>query len=150
SRRLDPAFGREARQRLVATAPTNPEAYRYFILASSYWHSGDPATMPLVQPFFEKAVELDPTLAEAWVGLGAVLVDRYYRCEGAGRRELASADSMFRRALALHPGLPGAERGIIRVAYEQGDSDYFQTLSDIAVHALKRDAHNVDELETAI
>src|SRR5262249_37185955 len=88
SLRMTPRFSPEQRRRLAASAPTNPEAYKYFVLASSYWHSDDPAVQPLVEPFFRKAVELDSTLAEAWVGLAAVLVDRNYRGEGAGSRDL--------------------------------------------------------------
>jgi len=149
SRRMSPSFGPRERASLAASAPANPDAYRYFILASSYWHSDDPTTMPLVEPFFQKAVELDSMLAMAWVGLGAVRTDRYFRGAAGSTQDLISADSMFHRALRIQPGLAVAERGIIRGAYELAESGSRRLALSMAARALERDPMDVEQLTTA-
>ena len=82
--------------------------------------SSDPATKDLAEPFFLKAAELDSTLAEAHVGLGAVHVDRYFRGAEGLRTGLEAADSRFRTALRIRPGFLRAVRGLINLSYEQG------------------------------
>jgi TolB-like protein len=109
-------------RRIEASAPGNPEAYAYYLRGASYLQSPDSTTKALAKPFFEKALELDPKLAEAYVGIGAVQVDGFFRgAEGA--RALESARESFERALELRPGLPHAVRGLIEVLYEQGEAE---------------------------
>ena len=146
---LLPALSKEAKSRLAASLPTNPEAYEYFIRGSNYWHSGDPASLPIAEQYFLRATELDSTLAGAWVALGALRTDRYFRGDRGGQADLNEAENMFRRALRLQPGLPAAERGIIRVLEEGGTPERYSQTLDIAAQALKRDQNDVDQLTTA-
>jgi len=147
SRSLDGA----ARARLLASAPKNPEAYEFFIRGGNAWHSGDPNLLPLAEQFFEQAVELDSTLAGAWVALGALRTDRYFRGEGTGKADLTVAGEMFRRALRSSPGLPAAERGLIRQFNEMRAifSGGTYEILEIAGRALARDPDDVDQLTTA-
>jgi TolB-like protein len=108
-------------QRIALTTPGNAEAYDLYIRAASYWHSPDAATRDLAEPLFMRAVALDPTLAVAWVGLGALRVDNYMA--GESSQNLVQADSCFQRALVLDPQLPEAIRGRISLASEIGETD---------------------------
>ena len=151
SRRIAPALKGSEQQRIAASAPTNPEAYEFYIRGANYWHAPDPGSQALAEPFFEKAVGLDSTIAEAWVGLGALRTDRYYRGAEGGYASLNSAESCFKKALALSPNLPLAERGLIRLANERSNviSGQIILMLDIAGRALQRDPENLDELQTA-
>jgi tetratricopeptide (TPR) repeat protein len=142
---------REVRRRLEASLPRNPEAYELFIRGANYFHSNDAAEAALVEPLLRQAVQLDSTLAAAWVALGAVHTDRHFRSVGSGYADLVEAEAMFTRALALQPGLPVAERGMIRLAYERAEIIRGQQsrILEIASQALQRDPHDVDQLLTA-
>jgi TolB-like protein len=142
---------KEVRLRLEASLPRNPEAYELFIRGANFFHSNDPAEVALVEPLLRQAVLLDSTLAAAWVALGAVHTDRHFRAVGGGYADLVEAEAMFTRALALQPGLPVAERGVIRLAHERAEivrGGRWRML-EIASQALQRDPHDVDQLLTA-
>ncbi len=112
----------EEREKLAVAPSNSPEAYDHFIRGASYLHADDPESRDLAEPFFAKAVELDSTLAEAYVGLGALRNMMYFRGAG-GARDLALAERYFRRALRLNPRLDVAERGLMRVYGEQGQRE---------------------------
>ena len=109
-------------RRIEASAPANPEAYAFYLHGASYMQSPDSSTKAMARPFFEKALELDPELPEAYVGLGAEKVDRYFRGI-EGMDALQSARESFEHALELRPGLPHAVRGLVDVYYEQGEAE---------------------------
>jgi TolB-like protein len=145
ARRMLPSFGASERSRLAAAAPTNPEAYEYYVRGLNHWRSADAANEALAEPFFRRAVELDSTLAVGWVALGANRTEQVLFGR-AGARELDEAESYFRRALAVEPGLPVAERGLIRLITERGK---WSDAGAIAEAALRRDPESVESLVTA-
>ncbi len=69
---------------------------------------------------FQKALEGDPDLADAYVGIGAVLTERYYEGRGADERSLLEAEANFRKALALDPTKARARAGLIRIHWQHG------------------------------
>jgi TolB-like protein len=130
------------RERLAVAPSQNPEAYDYFLRGANYMHSADPQSQALAQPFFEKAIELDSTLAEAYVGLGAIHTDRYFRGVG-GTEFLDQAERHFRHALQLNPKMAAAERGLMRVHYERGQ---IEEVLKIAHKAAQRGPDDVEAL----
>jgi tetratricopeptide (TPR) repeat protein len=72
--------------------------------------------------WYERAVSLDPGLAKAYVGMGAIHYDRYYRGTGPAQN-LDLATSYFQQALALEPNNSGALQGMILVHFERGERD---------------------------
>jgi TolB-like protein/Tfp pilus assembly protein PilF len=137
----------EARARRIAeTTPASPEAYEHYLRGASYLHSNDEEQKAFAEPLFSRAIELDPKLALAWVGLGGFYTDRYYTGAAGGFRNLLQADSCFRRARELAPDLPEVQRGLISVASELGEPD--QVL-EIAGETLRRGGSRLDALVTA-
>jgi serine/threonine-protein kinase len=131
------------RQRLDRQPSTSPEAYALYLQGATYLNSSDPNTQAMAAPFFEKALEVDADLAEAYVGLGATQLDRYFRGDAAGAPELASAEAHMRRALALRPGFARAQKGVIKVAYLQGR---FRACLDVGEAAARRGDEDVEGL----
>jgi TolB-like protein len=126
--RLAPA----EQQALAARPSSNPEAYEYYLRGAGFLHSPDFQTRSLAKPYFEKAIELDASLAEAYVGHGAALLDNIFRGTGGGIEEIQAADRDFRRALALRPGFARAERGLVSVAYEMGHTEEMLRIASVA------------------
>jgi len=108
------------RRGLTEPASRSPEAYEYYLRGADFMNATDPQTIALAGPYFDKALELDPKLAAAWVGVGAVNMGRYFRGQ-AGDKELAIAERAFRRALELDPKRYAAITGLGSVLNERSD-----------------------------
>jgi TolB-like protein len=87
-------------------------AYEYYLRASYALQQGDEESYNLADGLFHKALDLDPNLAEAYVGIGAVQTGRVSN-EWAGG-DLAGAEAAFLHALQLNPSQAVARRGLIR------------------------------------
>jgi len=99
---------------------TNAEAYTFYLQGVTYLQSDDYNTRGLAQPFFERALKLDSTLAEAHVGRGAALLDQHFRGTSGGIDALLSADGDFVEALRLDSTLIQAQRARVQVVIELG------------------------------
>ena len=122
------------RSALGAAPSRSPEAYEYYIRAAGYMRSEDPDLHPLIEPYFRKAIALDSTLAEAYVGLGAVYQDRFFRGELGGAANVGEAERYFRKALALDPRSLAARSGIMHVFYDrEASEEVLKIASDVAV-----------------
>lgn len=77
--------------------------------------------MPLAKQSAQKALEIDPNLAEAHASLGQILVNYDYDFKGAERE--------LRRAIELDPKYPSAYQWLSEVWLNSGNSD--QALSEI-------------------
>ena len=108
----------EERGRIGMLASRSPEAYEYYLRGADFMNSQDPRTVALAGRYFDKALELDPELAVAWVGEGAVHTDLHFRGQ-EGKTGLDLAERAFRRAMVLQPSSYAAIRGLIRVHYER-------------------------------
>jgi tetratricopeptide (TPR) repeat protein len=90
-------------------------------------------------------VRLDPDLAEAHVGVGAVHSARYFRGGVGGEHSLATARENFEKALGLEPDLLAARRGLVHCLWLKGKSeDVLKQGSE----AERRGRGDVDELVT--
>lgn len=91
------------RQALERKAPTDPQAYKLFLLAREYNITGSERHLPLIIRLCRRVTELEPGNARAWALLGETL-NRLRRSVGGaetGEREID-------RALELDPGLASA------------------------------------------
>ncbi|MEE9270665.1 MAG: protein kinase [Candidatus Krumholzibacteria bacterium] len=73
--------------------------------------------------FFEKAIQLDPNLAEAYVGIGAIHSNRFYYGWEGGAKNLEIAEANYRRALESDSKSTNARAGLVRVYWEKGQSE---------------------------
>lgn len=91
------------RQALERKAPTDPEAYKLFLLAREYNITGSERHLPLIIRLCRRVTELEPGNARAWALLGETL-NRLRRSVGGGETGELEID----RALELDPGLASA------------------------------------------
>jgi TolB-like protein/predicted Ser/Thr protein kinase len=105
--RLRPA----ERARLSATRTVIPEAHEHYLRGRFYWNNFDPEYMRRAADEFRRAVEIDPSYAEAYAGLS----DAYALMSGI---TLPTSEAMPRaraaaeRALELDPDLPSANASL--------------------------------------
>ena len=91
------------RQALERKAPTDPEAYKLFLLAREYHITGSERHLPLIIRLCRRVTELEPGNARAWALLGETL-NRLRRSVGGAETGELEID----RALELDPGLASA------------------------------------------
>jgi len=139
----------KARDRLEADTPRSPEAYEYYVMGANAWHSDDPVRMQMARPYFERAVELDSTMAPAWVALGALHLDGEFQGKEP-ESSLAIARRMFERADRIRPGMATVDRGLISLASETFAKGSTVPMLEMAARALQRDPEDVDQLFTAL
>ena len=91
------------RRVLHRQAPTSAEAYELFLRANQLMMNA--AEWDVARGLYERAVELDPSYAPAWAGLGRArrVIAKWGGPKGIGL--LPQADDAFHRALALDPDL---------------------------------------------
>ncbi len=94
------------RQALDRKAPTDPEAYKLFLLARQYNVTGSERHLPLIIRLCRRVTELEPGNARAWALLGEAL-NRLRRSGGGVETGEAEID----RALQLDPTLASAHAG---------------------------------------
>lgn len=110
------------RNGLGADPSPSPDAYEYYLRGSNCLRAQDRRSVSLAGPHFEKALELDPNLAAAWVGRGTIEAHLHFRGHG-GVAALDEAERAFRHALNLDSSMYSAARGSIRVAYERNQPE---------------------------
>ncbi len=138
-----PSLTAEEREKLAVAPSTSADAYDHFIQGANKLRTYDPLSIASAELFFKKAIELDPALEEAWVGLGAINTDRYFRGDG-GDAELKEAERCYRRALELHPGHAAAERGMVRVHFERGEAE---EILKVGATAARRGPDDIEALQ---
>jgi TolB-like protein len=134
-----------AEQQALSRKPsTSPEAYAIYLQGAAYLYSDDFGTRSLARPFFERAIELDSSLASAYAGRGAAELDEHFRGL-AGQEDVRKARLDFTRALRLQPDLRRAETGLVAVGFEVGRPE---DMLQIAARATARGDNDVDGLNT--
>jgi len=108
---------------LARPPAASAEAYEFYLRGTSLIQAGDKASFDQALAMFERAVEIDPSLADAHVGIGSVHTDRYFRGYEGGRNNLVEAEARFREALRLQPGHTGAWRGLVHVFWLSGQTE---------------------------
>jgi non-specific serine/threonine protein kinase len=110
-------------ERLMARAPARrADAYELYIKGSLKMQSDTPEDNDVALAYFDKAIELDPELAEAYVGRGAVYGNRFWFGWG-GMESLEKSEENFKKALELDPQSTSARRGLITAFLENGLSE---------------------------
>lgn len=144
---LDVALGASAAQRLEARPTSNPEAHDAFIRgqqATANLSNTDPGPLHQGIAFYQRAIELDSSYAEAWAGLAwaRIQLERTNRTVEGSEQARQAAD----RALLADPnGATGhfAKALHLRVIAK----DYEGAFREIQA-GLKADPNNVDLLST--
>ena len=110
---------------LIAVRPTaNPEAYRLYLQARNLRITAAGSdNAAAIQPLLERAVQLDPSFAQAWADLSRLHIFRYFNHQGGATAELAAAKAALDRVTALAPGSP-EEHLALGEYYYYGFRDY--------------------------
>lgn len=116
--------------RSVATLTRNAEAYDAYVTGRAL-QTRAAAKAGEAAKFFERAVELDPVFAVAWVRLAETRFRPYTAATNRSPATLESAREALARALELEPELPEALefRGVMRFVEE---SDFEGARRDLA------------------
>ncbi len=142
----------------VATGPAkmvNPEAYRLVLEGRYFWNLRTEEGLARAESAFARAIEVDPTMAEAHAGLAGVCVIRaqYTFMDGLGgdtSADLARASGEALRATQLDPALPDgyATLGYFHLmsgSLEEAEQQFKKALALAPNSALTRDWHGLVE-----
>jgi adenylate cyclase len=120
---------------LVRKTTDNLEAYDYYLrgtesLWRAYYGSQKEANVQARQ-LFEKALELDPTYAEAYVGLGATYhIDGFYLSWSPDRTQsFDQALELLQKAIALDDSLP-LDHQFLSYVYVWGKKQYDRAMAE--------------------
>ncbi len=128
ARGMGVALGAGERERLGVRPTTNAEAYDYYLRGTAAWDRGLAVEdFRAAEERFQRAVELDPQFAAAWIGLGLSHIEQYwfYGDRTDRRRELARA--ALDRAAALTPEVPEVDFAL-GIFHYHGYYDYARAL----------------------
>jgi adenylate cyclase len=108
----------------AARAPSNMEAYDLVLRGRDLVGKVTRSTNAAARTLFERAIQLDPTYAPGYVGLGRV--DRYSAIQGWDSKPteaLKRAEALASKAIALDKRSPGAHALLGQVLVQFGDYD---------------------------
>jgi TolB-like protein len=114
-------FGRvtgQANRVLSVPSAQSADAYEFYLKGANAMQEETPEATSRALAFFERAQQLDPQLADAYVGAGAAHKSRNYFGWGSGA-ELDQAEADFEKAWELDRNDMAALRGLIIVAAER-------------------------------
>jgi adenylate cyclase len=130
------------------------DAFEFYIKGSMKMQSETEEDDNIALAFFDRAIELDPKLAEARVGRGAVYSARFFYGFG-GKEALDAAMENYKIALELDPQSTNARRGLIAQLWQMGLSEEplkqgaairKDELNDVGALSVKADAYWVGGL----
>jgi TolB-like protein len=113
--RLKGRLSGQERSALVLAPSHSADAYDHFLKGQAALERGDSESNSQALAFFQRAVELDSNLAEAYVGMGAVHAIWGSSLLPGRQQNLAEAESNYGAALRLKPSLIGAYRGLVHL-----------------------------------
>jgi adenylate cyclase len=116
---------------------TNPEAYKYYLMARKYNTTGNSRHRPISTRLCERAIEIDPAYARAWALLAICKSNNVLLARGTGDTGWSAAE----RALALEPDLAEAHAAKGRILSDDGKFE-----EGVAEHliALRLDSDNYE------
>ncbi len=110
----------ESEKRTLEKKPTeNIEAYTYFLQGRELFREGNESSLKQAIGFFEKAIELDPKFAKAYVGMAdchTTLADGGYELADIA---LSAVKSLLKRAIELDPNLPEAHAALANMFFTE-------------------------------
>ena len=136
----------EPERRALASRPTeNMEAYDYYLRGNEYRNRGDLENdLEIAIRMYQKAVELDPTFALAYVWLSHVHRVLYWNYYDRSNIRLAMIKEAADKAFQLNPELPEA-RMALGMYFYHGHLDYDRALEQLTI-ARKSQPSNTDIL----
>ena len=95
----------DVQAQIASTATSNPEAYREYLQGRYYWNLRDTENIYLAVGHFERATQLDPSYADAWVGLAEswVLLPIWELDNAKAPEQLQNARLAAEKVLSLNP-----------------------------------------------
>ncbi len=108
---------------LATPESASVDAYDAYLQGADLLLAGDQESTEVAFDYFTRAVELDPSLADAHVGLGSVFSERFLSGWGGGLGNLDLAEARYETALRLNPADMLARRGLITVHWHRGSSE---------------------------
>jgi serine/threonine protein kinase len=98
----------EQKKKLRKRATVNPEAYQEYLRGRYHWNNFSPESLRRAREHFQRAIELDPSYALAYAGLGDAFGAMAYYGFVSPAEGFPRAAAAARRAIELDPGLPDA------------------------------------------
>jgi adenylate cyclase len=128
---------------LVPKTTENLEAYDYYLRGQAYWWHVTKEGNVLARQMFEKAVELDPTYATAYIGLGATYFVDWAWQWSQDPRGFQQCVALAQRAIALDDSLPQAHvfLGIAYLWQRQHEQAIAEVERSIALDHNSADSH---------
>ena len=119
-RRLRSGMTPGQRARIESRSTANSEAYRLYLEGRYEWNKRSRQRLGRARELFQQAVDLDPTFAQAYVGLADafILMGGHLRMLPQAEA-LAKGDAAARRALELDPGLSSAHASLGQIQSNQ-------------------------------
>ncbi len=109
-------------QALAQPASQSAEAYELYLRGKAAMKQ-DKASNELAFNLFQRALKLDPNMAEAYAGIGSTQWRSYYFGWGGDIKTIGEAERSFRRALDLNPTSAAAFDGLATVYLSQDKSE---------------------------
>jgi adenylate cyclase len=120
----------------------NPEAYDYFLRGMEfYWRSTQEAHVQ-AQHLFEKAIELDPQYAEAYVQLGWIAFMEWALQWSSDSQTLERAHALGQKAVTLDGSLPTAHI-LLSFVYRWRDRQHERAIAE-SERAIALDPNNAE------
>jgi len=116
---LNRGISGEQEQALAEPESRSVDAYDYYLQGAHILQEGTEEASNVAFDYFMRAIELDPELVEAHIGIGAVQTDFYYYGWG-GRESIEAARKSFETATRLKPTSMRAQRGLCYVRFVGG------------------------------
>ncbi len=108
---------------LAKTESSSAEAYDFYLQGANHLLEGDRHSTRAAFDLFARALEIDPDLTEAHVGLGAVYLERFWNGWGGGSGNLGLAEKALENALQRDPRNMRARRGLNLISWHRGTGD---------------------------
>ncbi len=117
---LQEELSRSQREGIARPVAEDSEAFQLYVQGAMHLQDQSREGARKAQSFFQRALDRDPSLARAHVGLGAIYAQAFWFAWSGGYENLALAEQRFARALELDSGLLDARIGLINVAWYRG------------------------------
>jgi len=121
--RLVPGLTSDAAAALAKTESSSAEAYDIYLQGANHLLEGDRQSTDAAFGYFTHALQIDPDLTEAHVGLGAVYLERFWNGWGGGSGNLGLAEKAFQNALQRDLRSMRARRGLNLISWHRGTGE---------------------------